>query len=69
MSSAMRSGSCNGTSSAEIDTPMFFVRASTAPAVMSGEGLQPLAAPWCSSWLIAMNPNLSAHSAMSMPAL
>ena len=41
MSSAMRSGSCSGTSSALIVAMIVFVRPNTSPAITSGDGLHP----------------------------
>ena len=69
MSSAMRSGSCSGTSSAEIEIEMFLVRPKMAPAMISGEGLQPLKAPWCSSSESMPPPSSSSAWAMSSMAL
>ena len=53
MSSASRSGSCNGASSALSVAMILFVRPKTSPAITSGDGLHPLSAPWCSSNEIA----------------
>ena len=60
MSSATRIGSCSGKSSAEMFTPMVFVAPKMRPAMMSGEGLHPFLAPWCSSRVSIAKPLASA---------
>ncbi len=44
------------------------VAPNTAPAVISGDGLQPSSAPWCSSRLTRSNPWESAYPAISTVA-
>ena len=68
MSSAIRTGSWSGTSNAEMITRTVLVRPKIAPAVISGEGLHPSSAPWCSSSETLENPWRSPYSTRSSVA-
>ncbi len=68
MSSASRSGSYSGVTIAQSVTAIRRVAPSTAPAKASGEGIQPLSVPWCSSVCTVVTPCSSAYTDISTAA-
>ena len=68
MSSARRTGSCSGTSSAATVIGIVEVRAAIAVARISGDGRYPSGDAWCSETATASAPCCSPHTAISMAA-
>ncbi len=68
MSSASRTGSQNGSTTAASMIGSRSVRAAIADASTSGEGRWPSSAPWCSDSTATIAPRVSAHAHMSIAA-
>ena len=68
MSSASRTGSCRGTSSAATETGSVVVRAVIAAARTMGDGRYPSSEAWCSESTAAAAPCSSPHAAISRAA-